>query len=124
MTAPSLLPPEFEDLESFVAAWALPTTAQRAAARDASSEADRASFYDAAKDRLAAAIAYLDARPLDGLCEEDERLMNLVLALAHVALAVEVQGPEEASHREPRRKMRVTRASADHRARSPDHELR
>ena len=117
MTSKRSLPPGFEDLEPFVAVWALPTTAQRAAARDASSDADRATFYGAAKDRLAEAIAHLDSRPLDLFVEADERLMNLILALAHVALAVEVQGAAEASHREPRSKMRVTRASADRRAR-------
>lgn len=113
MTPPQILPPGFQSLEPFVDRWAQPTTAGRAAARSASGEAERSAFYEAAKDLLPEAIAYLDARPLGQLAEDEERLMNLVLALAHVVLAVEVQGSAEATHRPARDKMRITRTAAD-----------
>jgi hypothetical protein len=53
------------------------------------------------------ALAYLDARPLDGLAPGERRLMNLLLSLAHVALAVEIQGPDEIPSAPWRERMRM-----------------
>lgn len=107
------LPAGFERLEPFVEAWAQQTTAARSQKRGASSEADRKAFYDAARDLLPAALAYLDAKPLGAFDELEKTLMDLMLALGHIALAIEVQGPEEANHRLVREQMRITRSPAD-----------
>ena len=111
--AVSLLPPGFESLEPFAADWAVAGAANRAERRHEGSAADRAAFYEAAKARLAEALAYLDNKPLKHLDEKEQRLMNLMLSLAHISIAVEVHGPDEPKHAEFRRYLRITRASAD-----------
>jgi hypothetical protein len=116
--AHSRLPPGFEALEPFVESWAVEGTAKRALRRLGSSEADRIAFFAAAKDVLPAALTYLDARPLGQFDEQEERLMNLMLSLCHVALAVEMQRDDEAKHAQVRRHMKITRAVADWNARS------
>ena len=45
--------------------------------------------------------------------EKEERLMNLLLSLCHVAQAVEIQGDDEPKHALGRQHMKITRASAD-----------
>ncbi len=107
------LPPGFEALEPFAESWALSDAAGRAHRRSASSEADRLAFYAAALPLVPQALAYLDAKPLDRFDEKERRLMNLLLALCHVSLAVEVQGDAEAAHAEARRTLRITRAPSD-----------
>lgn len=114
----SLLPPGFEALEPFVESWAVAGSANRAHRRLVSSGADRVEFFAAAKDMLAAALTYLDAKPLDQFDEKEERLMNLMLSLCHVALAVEMQRDAEEKHARDRRHMKITRASADWNAHS------
>lgn len=110
---PSLLPPGFGALEPFVALWSVAGTANRAQLRSERTAAERLAFYEAAKDMAAAALAFLDQKPLRDLDAAEQRLMNLMLSLAHVALSVEAQGPDEARHAEARRHMKITRASAD-----------
>lgn len=107
------LPAGFETLEPFVERFAASTTADRAARRSASTAEERQAFFDAAKDLVPAALDYLDTKPLDQFDESEQRLMNIALAFAHVALAVEVQGPDEARHAELRQHMRITRSPAD-----------
>lgn len=53
-------------------------------------------FYDAVSARAADAVAALDGRPFAGLDAAETRLMQLVLMLAHVAIAVEVHGAPRA----------------------------
>jgi hypothetical protein len=107
------LPAGFEQLEPFVAQWAVQGTATRAQLRGSSTEADRAAFYDAAHDILPKALAYLDAKPLKDFDEKETALMNLILSLGHVALSIEIQGSEDAHHRKVRTHMRITRSAAD-----------
>ena len=109
----TLLPDAYAQLEPFAAAWALPTTAQRAAARSTSSVEERQAFYDAVSPHAAAILDALDTRPLDALTDQEKRLLDMVMAFGHVALAVEIQGPDEARHRVWRDRMVITRASAD-----------
>ena len=59
------------------------------------------------------AIDLLDRKPLDQLDEREQRLLNLALSFGHIALAVEIQGPDEAQHAELRKYMRITRSPAD-----------
>lgn len=109
----ALLPAGFETLEPFVARWAIGTTAGRAAARDNSSPVERAELYEAVVGRKAEALALLDSFPVDALPPAEQRLMDLLLAFAHVAIAVEVQKDDEAKHAVDRRQMRITRSTAD-----------
>ncbi len=109
----ALLPAGFEALEPFVDRFALPDTAARAARRGDSTPEERAAFHAAAQPLVGPALDMLDTKPLDSLGEEDRRLLNLVLAYGHVALAVEVQGPDEERHAAMRSYMRITRSPAD-----------
>ena len=113
MSGEGSLPPAFAALEPFVEQWSLETTAERAARRSASTAEEREAFFAAASPLLDAALAHLDAGPLGALAPADERLMNLVLSLAHVALAVEIQGPDEATSAPWRDRMRIHRSTAD-----------
>lgn len=108
-----VLPEGFAALAGFVDRWALDGTAQRAARRSDSTAEERAAFFAAASPLLDAALAYLDARALEVFSPAEQRLMNLMLSLAHVALAVEIQGPDEAKSAPWRDRMRITRSTAD-----------
>lgn len=86
------LPAGFADLEGFVAVWAKPTVAERIAARCNAPMADIRAFYDAAQPRLDAVLAYLDGTTLGAMAPQDERLLQLALALVQAAVAVEIHG--------------------------------
>lgn len=109
----AVLPPGFEALEPYAEQWALSGTANRAGSRNDSSTADRTAFYEAAGPLLAPALELLDSKSLDGLDASEERLMDLMLCLAHVALAVETQQEAETTHVLSRRAMTITQSSAD-----------
>ncbi len=109
----NLLPDGFAALEPFVAEWALAGSATRAAQRNVSSAQSRQAFYDAGAPVLEQALEHLDAKPLAGQSEQDQRLMNLCLSLAHVALAIEALGSDEAAHAPARATMIITRTPAD-----------
>ena len=70
-------------------------------------------IFDAAKDSIAPALDFLDTRQLGALSEPEQRLMNLTLAFAHIAIAVEIQGPDEAKHAKLRAHMKIVRSTAD-----------
>ena len=107
------LPADFSALEEFVASWACSSTAERAAKRTTSTPQEREALFAAASPRMEAALDYLDARPSTAFTEADWRLMDLMLSLAHVALAVEIQGPDEVASAPWRDRMRITRSTAD-----------
>ncbi len=109
----SLLPPGFAALEPFVDRWAITGTANRAALRGSTTDAERQAFFAAGQPVLAAALDHLDTKPLAALDDAEQRLMNLTLSLAHVSLAVEMQGDDESKHRPNREAMRITQAPAD-----------
>lgn len=113
MTAATSLPPGFVALEPFVPQWSLSRTAERAARRSNSTTAEREVFFASAAPLLDAALDYLDGQGLRSLSPEDERLMNVMLSLAHVALAVEIQGPDETKSAPWRDRMRIDRSAAD-----------
>lgn len=117
MKETATLPAGFAALEPFVARWALGTTAERAALRSASTPEERDAFFTAASPLLDTALGHLDARPLGEFSPDDQRLMDLMLSLAHVALAVEIQGPDEAKSAPWRDRMRIHRSTADQGAR-------
>lgn len=109
----SQLPAGFESLEPFVLRFALTGTANRAALRGDTTPEERQSFYDAASDLIDPALGLLDRKPLSALDEAEQRLMNLALSFAHIALAVEIQGADEARHTGLRNHMHITRSTAD-----------
>lgn len=84
------LPAGFDDLEVWVADWALPTENERYEKREASTFAEIQAFYDAIVPRSEAATAYLDRLSLDALSPEDKNLLNLLFSLTTIAFAVEV----------------------------------
>lgn len=108
-----LLPSGFEALEPFVESWAIEGAANRAHRRLMSSDAQRVAFFNAARELVPAALDCLDRKPLNQFDEKEERLMNLLLSLCHVAQAVEIQGDDEPRHALGRQHMKITRASAD-----------
>jgi hypothetical protein len=82
-------PADFADLEPF-ADWAIPTERARYAKRMASTMDELQAFYDAAFPRLEDGADYLRSVQLDGIGEEDKRLLWLFCALVTVSFPVEV----------------------------------
>ena len=107
------LPAGFEALEPFVERWALETAGQRATMRGEAPADERAAFYAAASERLEDALAYLDGKPLPAFDAADQRLMRLMLSLAHVAMSEEVLLDQEPRHAQFRACMPIVRAPAD-----------
>lgn len=111
MTA--LLPQGFETLEPFVERFAIAGTANRAQLRGDTTAEERSAFHAAAVNLIAPALDMLDRKPLRELDQSERRLLDLALSFSHIALAVEIQGPDEARHAELRKYMRITRSPAD-----------
>lgn len=113
MTVNTALPPGFSVLESFVAYWAAESLSMRDARRLDSTEDQRLAFYNAAKDVAPTALDYLDSKPFAAYDAADHRLLDLMLALIHVTLAVEVQRHEEHVHARGARQMPIVRERRD-----------
>lgn len=92
------LPTGFETLAPFVETWTAENSAKRDALRCHQSADARQAFYDAMTPLVGSALDLLDATPLADHDAGQKSLMLLALSYAHVALAVEVQGPDEARH--------------------------
>ncbi len=84
------LPAGFEDLEPFVAWWAVAGQNERRHQRCESTFEEIQRFYDAMLPRAEAAMQYLEAFPLRDMPGPEARLMRLVLALAQASVAVEI----------------------------------
>lgn len=85
----NILPAEFADLEPY-ADWALQGEKARYAKRVASTMEELQEFYDAVFPRLESATDYLKKVQLDGISEEDTRLLWLFCSLVTVSFPVEV----------------------------------
>jgi hypothetical protein len=109
----SLLPAGFETLEPFVAQWVVDGSANRAGLRGSSTPEERQAFFDATVPLLQPALELLDKKVFADHDAAEQRLMNLTLSFAHVALAIEVQQEDEAKHTPNRDAMAITRATAD-----------
>ncbi len=109
----SALPEGFEPLEPFVDGWALGSADERMRQRLASAASEREAFFNAGKDLVPAALALLDKKSFDEHDPKEERLMLLMLSMAHVAQAVEIQQDDEPMHAHYARFITITRASAD-----------
>lgn len=105
----TMLPEGFSSLEPFLPQWGRPDTAARAAARGEASAAEREAFFAAAVAQFEPAMSLLDAAPLVDHSPREQRLLNLMLALSHVSLAIEVQREDEGKHTPQREAMRITR---------------
>ena len=108
----STLPHNFAALEPFVT-WAGADAPARDALRTDSTPQERQAFYQAMTPHIDAALAHLDATPLAEHSTADTVLMRLCLTYAHIAQAVEVQGPDEVKHAINRRRLPITAAPAD-----------
>ena len=109
----TLLPDGFEALSPFVESWSADSAAGRADCRQSSAEDSRQAFYAAASPLLPDALDYLDRKPLRELNEAEQRLMNLALSFAHLAMAVELHREQEAKHARDRHHLRIPHAPAD-----------
>lgn len=109
----SQLPHGFEALEPYVSMWAIKGANTRLQQRLNSSEQERTAFFEVGKELVPAALELLDQKPLSQLSEQEDRLMDLVLSLAHVSLAVEIQRDDEPKHAAAARHMTIVRACSD-----------
>jgi len=85
-----LLPDGFSELEAFVPDWALPTRAERYAARLDRDFGELVAFYDAVAPRAEEAVAYLDSLDITALPEDATRLLHLLYSMILVSYAVNV----------------------------------
>ena len=111
MTRTPRLPPEFADLEPFSERWGGSTSNDRVRLRLESNCEDRERFYAAATPHLGRALEYLDQR-LE-LTAADAYLFDLILTLAHVALAVEQQKEVEGRHAQAHAHFSFQRSARD-----------
>ena len=107
------LPVGFESLEPFVRVWTADSAAARDGLRSHQSAEARQAFYDAMNPLLIPALDRLDSVSLADHDGDEKNLMLLTLSYAHVALAVEVMGPDETKHAINRQRLPIFRAPAD-----------
>lgn len=107
------LPAGFQTLEPFVERFAISSSAARAQRRTDSTPEERRAFFDAALPLMGHALDYLDSKPLAELDDSERRLLDMAMTFAHVSLAVEIQGAQEAGHAPMREYMRITRSPSD-----------
>lgn len=84
------LPPGFEDLEPFVAQWALADEAQRMQARWSGTMEELTSFYNVMTPRIESILDHLDTFGSAELPPAEQRLLHIAFSLVEVANAVEV----------------------------------
>lgn len=83
------LPQGFESLEPFIDGWARDDFQSRFETRFESDMPSIRAFYDQMQPRAAEALEHLEQYPLNSFPEDATRLFQLLMALAHVAVAVE-----------------------------------
>ena len=86
------LPQGFEELEEFVAYWAVAGQDARRYQRSDTTMDEIRRFYDAVYPRAEEALTYLDGFPLRAMPGPEQRLLRLVLSLAQASMAVEIHG--------------------------------
>jgi len=84
------LPDGFSELEQWVDAWALPTRAERYAARLDRPYDDLVTFYDGIAPHAERAIAHLDGLDVNNLDAAAKRLMNMLFSMILVSYAVNI----------------------------------
>lgn len=103
------LPAQFTDWQCWVEKWSSSEGDQRLRARLNSTPEEREDFFTQCFPRLQEALAYLDERPMGQWSASDHVLMDILLNLAHIALAVETQGDAEPEHARFAKYMTYTR---------------
>ena len=84
------LPEGFSELEQWVDDWALPTRAERYAARLDRPYDDLVAFYDGIAPHAERTIAYLDGLDVNNLDSAAKRLMNMLFSMILVSYAVNI----------------------------------
>jgi hypothetical protein len=84
-----VLPAGFRDLEKFIN-WSIPQMGVRQEQCAAAPYDDMSVFYDAVFPRIVEIIDYLDQFPVGALPPSAEKLANMALSLANVAIPVEL----------------------------------
>lgn len=96
MTSTQLLPPDFSDLELWVATWSLATETQRNKKHLSCTMEEVKTFYDAILLRLDAILEHLRQLEAAGrpksISEQSRNLFYLALSLAEVSQSVEIHG--------------------------------
>jgi hypothetical protein len=90
----SSLPPQYRDLEPFVADWALETEGARLNKLVATSIDDLRTFYDAIFGRSAEIRDYLSEKKLDALTAQEKTLFFLLMTFIEVAHPIELNWKE------------------------------
>ncbi|WP_051897839.1 hypothetical protein [Sciscionella sediminilitoris] len=85
-----VLPPEFADLEPYLADWSLPTQRLRNDKRVASTIEELDGFYNLMLPRVPEIADYVDLFPLHAMPAAAVRLLDLARMLMEIAPAVEV----------------------------------
>lgn len=92
------LPEGFRDLEPFVDYWCRATNDERWIQRASAEMPQIQAFYDAMLARAEDVLAYLERYPLGNAPPDATRLAQLLLALGHAAIAVEMHGQPRAHY--------------------------
>jgi hypothetical protein len=108
----SALTAEFTALAPF-SDWAGMDAAARDQLRTNTTPEQRQKFYNAMTPNIGAVLAHLDAMPLAEHDAAQTMLMRMCLTYAHIAQAIEVQGPDEAKHAINRRRLPILACPAD-----------
>lgn len=89
-TSTRSLPEAFQDLEWYVADWALPTRQERYDMRLSKTIDELMAFYDAVAPRAEDAISYLNQFDLNDLPDDATRLLHLLCSMILVSYPVNV----------------------------------
>jgi len=111
MTTDFQLPDGFGDLAKWVSKWVLPTAADRLNVRCTSKMEELEEFYQALTPRAPAILDYLARYSLHELPVEAENLFKLLLALPHVAMAIELHHQPIAPNTPYPNDIRISRSS-------------
>lgn len=87
--AEASLPSGFNDLSALASVWALPTELERNRQRHRASIEEIQLFYDAMLARMDAIMEHLNRFKIEDLPAAERQLLQLALALAEVAPAIE-----------------------------------
>ena len=108
------LPEGFEDLEPFVDQWSLPTSHERWIKRAATPYPEIVKFYDAMLPRADEAAAWLAQFPIEDMPATAQRLFQLLLAMSHAAVAVEMHQAPSVRHAPPTHALRIVTGFQPH----------
>ena len=118
-----LLPPQFAELEGFVEYWVRDTNDERWQQRSRAPMVEIEAFYKAALACAEEAAGYLESFPLHDMPPDAERLLKLLLGLAHAAIAVEMHGQPRARHATFPQRVHVVNGPAPYGGSNPNRDV-